>query len=198
LGIDNMNKKKHKAPTKLKLSSKPAAVQRVSKVDYYLDIAQGVAARSTCLRRNYGAVIVSNDQIIATGYNGAPRGTKNCIDVGQCYREMLGIKRGERYELCRAVHAEANAIIHASRFEMLGGTIFVAGIDPKTKEALEGAMCCRMCKRMIINAGIANVVIRDGKTGIIKADVERDWVRNNMGELKFKNGKLVPVKLSGY
>jgi len=173
-------------------------VGRVSKVDYYLDIAQRVAARSTCLRRNYGAVIVSNDQIIATGYNGAPRGTKNCIDVGQCYREMLGIKRGERYELCRGVHAEMNAIIHASRFEMLGGTIFVAGMDPKTKEPLEGAMCCRMCKRMIINAGITNVVIRDGRTGIIRADVEKDWTSKNMGELKMKGGKLVPVKLSGY
>jgi len=176
--------------------AKPAG--RVSKTDYYLDIAQKVAARSTCLRRNYGAVIVNNDQIIATGYNGAPRGTRNCIDVGQCYREMLGIKRGERYELCRGVHAEMNAIIHASRFDMLGGTIFVAGLDAKTKEPLEGAMCCRMCKRMVINAGIANVVIRDGVAGIIRADVDRDWARKNMGELKFKGGKLVPVQLSGY
>ena len=190
--------KKSKTRPAKKVSPRIAPVNRVSKIDYYLDIAHKVATRSTCLRRNYGAVIVSNDQIIATGYNGAPRGTKNCIDVGQCYREMLGIKRGERYELCRGVHAEMNAIIHASRFDMLGGTIFVAGLDGKTKEPLEGAMCCRMCKRMIINAGITSVVIRDGKTGVIKADVEKDWARKNMGELKFVKGKLLPIKPSGY
>ena len=170
---------------------------RVSKTDYYLDIARQVAVRSTCLRRNYGAVIVNNDQIVATGYNGAPRGMKNCIDVGLCYREKVGAKRGERYELCRGLHAEMNAIVHASRFDMLGGTIYVAGIDPKTQAPLEGGMCCRMCKRMIINAGLARVVIRDGRDGIIDLEVG-DWVRNNMGELKRKGGRLVPVRLSGY
>jgi len=173
------------------------ARSRVSKTDYYLDIARQVATRSTCLRRNYGAVIVNNDQIVATGYNGAPRGTKNCIDVGLCYREMVGVKRGERYELCRGLHAEMNAIVHASRFDMLGGAIYVAGIDPMTREPLEGAMCCRMCKRMIINAGISRVMIRDGRSGIIEVDVG-DWIKGNLGELKRKGGRLVPVKLSGY
>jgi len=189
-------KKTHKTPGRRPAGAGKSG--RVSKTDYYLDIAGKVATRSTCLRRNYGAVIVSNDQIIATGYNGAPRGTMNCIDVGTCYREMIGVKRGERYELCRGVHAEMNAIIHASRFDMLGGTVFVAGIDPKTKEPLEGAMCCRMCKRVIINAGISRVVIRDGRAGIIEVDVDGDWVRKNMGELRVKGGKAFPVRLSGY
>jgi dCMP deaminase len=193
-----MNKKSRKPIRRNKPSPKTAAIQRMSKVDYYLDIAQRIAARSTCLRRNYGAVIVNNDQILATGYNGAPRGTRNCIDVGQCYREMLGIKPGERYELCRGVHAEQNAIIHASRFDMLDGTMFIAGIDAKTKAPIDGAMSCRMCKRMIINSGISRVVIRDGKSGVISVDVGKDWVRNNMGELQLKGGKYVPVKQSGY
>jgi dCMP deaminase len=174
-----------------------AATRRVSKTDYYLNLAREVATRSTCLRRNFGAVIVNNDQIIATGYNGAPRGTVNCLDLGVCYREAMGIPRGERYELCRGVHAEQNAIIHAARFEMMGGTIYVAGIDGKTKEPIEGAMCCRLCKRMIINAGIAHVVIRDGKDGIIEVPVA-SWIRDNLGELVRQGGKLTPVKLSGY
>jgi len=178
--------KKPKSPTR-----------RVSKTDYYLNLAREVAARSTCLRRNFGAVIVNNDQIIATGYNGAPRGTVNCLDLGVCYRESIGIPRGERYELCRGVHAEMNAIIHAARFDMMGGTIYVAGVDAKTKEPMDGAMCCRLCKRMIINAGIERVVIRDGAAGVIEVAVA-SWIKGNLGELVRKAGKLVPVKLSGY
>lgn len=170
---------------------------RVSKVGYYLDIARQVAERSTCLRRNYGAVIVNNDQIVATGYNGAPRGTANCMDVGKCYRDMVGARRGERYELCRGVHAEANAIIHASRFEMMGGAIYVAGVDAQSKAPIEGAMCCRMCKRMIINAGISRVYIRDGRDGVIAVDV-REWTGSNLGELARKGGKFVPRKVEGY
>jgi dCMP deaminase len=174
-----------------------ASHHRVSKTDYYLNLAREVATRSTCLRRNFGAVIVNNDQIIATGYNGAPRGTVNCLDVGTCYREQIGAPRGERYELCRGVHAEMNAIIHASRFEMMGGTLYVAGVDAKTKELIHGAMCCRLCKRMIINAGIERVVIRDGSDGQVDVAVA-SWVGGNLGELVRKGRRLVPIKLSGY
>ena len=97
-------------------------MERVSKRNYYLDIAQTVLERATCLRRVYGAIIVKNDEIISTGYNGAPRGRKNCVDLGYCTREQLKVPRGERYELCRSVHAEANAIISAQRRDMVGAT----------------------------------------------------------------------------
>lgn len=171
--------------------------RRISKDEYYLDIAQRVASRSTCLRRGFGAVIVNNDQIIATGYNGAPRKTRNCMDVGVCYRDQVGARPGENYELCRGVHAEMNAIIHASRFDMLGGTMYVAGIDPVTQKSIPGAGCCRLCKRMIINAGIERVVIREGAGGLQDIPVRR-WIRSNLGELKRKGGRFVPVKVSGY
>jgi len=109
---------------------------RISKENYYLDIAETVLERATCLRRVYGAIIVKNDEIISTGYNGAPRGRKNCVDLGFCTREELQVPRGERYELCRSVHAEANAIISVSRRDMVGGTIYLVGRD-----ALR-ASCC--------------------------------------------------------
>ncbi len=96
-------------------------MERIVKENYYLDIAETVLERSTCLRRQYGAIIVRNDEIVATGYNGAPRGRKNCSDLGYCVREQMRVPRGERYELCRSVHAEANAIISASRNECIGG-----------------------------------------------------------------------------
>ena len=101
-------------------------IDRRDKINYYLDIAETVAERSTCLRRCYGAIIVNNDEIISTGYNGAPRGRKNCIDLGRCIREELKIPSGERYELCRSVHAEQNCIISASRRDMLGATLYLA------------------------------------------------------------------------
>ena len=138
-------------------------MSRIDKHNYYLDIAQTVALRSTCLRKAYGAIIVKNDEIIATGYNGAPRGRKNCSDVGFCRREKLGIPRGERYELCRSVHAEANAIISASRRDMIDSTIYLVGIDPFSGEFVEGATSCSMCKRLVINAGIKRVIVRDTK-----------------------------------
>ena len=119
-------------------------MQRVDKQNYYLDIAQTVAERSTCLRRRYGAIIVSNDEIVSTGFNGAPRGRKNCIDLGYCTRESLNIPRGERYELCRSVHAEANCIISAARREMLGSTLYLVGIDGKTG-ALLGLSLIHIC-----------------------------------------------------
>ena len=135
--------------------------ERISKENYYLDIAQTVASRGTCLRKKYGAIIVKNDVIISTGYVGAPRGRVNCTDIGACMRENLSIPRGERYEMCRSVHAEANAIIAASREQMLDSTLYLVGIDVKSGELISDACCCQMCKRYVINAGIARVIIRN-------------------------------------
>lgn len=148
---------------------------RRDKVNYYLDIAESVLGRGTCLRRNFGAIIVKNDEIISTGYVGAPRGRKNCSDMGVCRREELNIPRGERYELCRSVHAEANAIISASRNAMIGSVLFLACRDAKTGELVPGTTPCSMCKRMIINAGIEKVYVRDTKEEYRELQV-RDWV----------------------
>ena len=131
-------------------------MERVSKRQYYLDIAAEVARRSTCLRRQYGAVIVKNDEIVATGYNGAPRGDENCCDVGVCWREAHGIPHGEQYEKCVAVHAECNAIISASRNEMLGSTLYLYGFENGTP--MKAPEPCVMCARMIKNAGITTVI----------------------------------------
>ena len=151
---------------------------RTSKQNYYLDIADSVLERSTCLRRKYGAIIVRNDEIISTGYNGAPRGRRNCSDLGVCTRETLNIPSGERYELCRSVHAEANAIISASRRDMIGATIYLVGRDARTNELLSDAMSCSMCKRQIINAGIEKIVIRTSKTEYRTIPVS-DWIEND-------------------
>ena len=151
---------------------------RTSKQNYYLDIADSVLERSTCLRRKYGAIIVRNDEIISTGYNGAPRGRRNCSDLGRCTRETLRIPSGERYELCRSVHAEANAIISASRRDMIGASIYLVGRDARTGELLHDAMSCSMCKRQIINAGIDRVIIRTGETEYITIPVS-DWIEND-------------------
>lgn len=151
---------------------------RTSKQNYYLDIADAVLERSTCLRRKYGAIIVRSDEIISTGYNGAPRGRRNCSDLGHCTRESLRIPSGERYELCRSVHAEANAIISASRRDMIGASIYLVGRDARTGELLHDAMSCSMCKRQIINAGIDRVVIRTDETEYITIPVS-DWIEND-------------------
>ena len=135
-------------------------MERVSKRNYYLDIAETVLERATCLRRVYGAIIVKNDEIISTGYNGAPRGRKNCVNLGFCTREAMQVPRGERYELCRSVHAEANAIISAARRDTVGATLYLAGHDAQTGALLSDATSCPMCRRMIINAGISEVVVR--------------------------------------
>lgn len=132
---------------------------RISKTDYYLNIAREVAQRSTCLRRRYGAVIVKNDQIISTGYNGSPRGEANCCDIGTCERERLQIKPGERYELCKSVHAEMNACLHASRDRAMGATLYLIGIDAKTDQIIPGEPCL-MCSRIITQCGIKEVVTR--------------------------------------
>jgi len=149
---------------------------RRSKINYYLDIAETVLQRGTCLRRNYGAIIVKNDEIISTGYVGAPRGRKNCCDLGYCVREKLNIPRGERYEMCRSVHAEANAIISAPRSEMIGATMYLVGRDAKTGELVSNANSCSMCKRMIINSGIRTVIVRDTKEEYRVIDVESEWI----------------------
>lgn len=131
--------------------------ERMSKDLYYLGIAETVLQRSTCLRRKYGAIIVKDDEIIATGYNGAPRGEENCSDCGFCYRESLNIPKGERYELCKSVHAEQNCIISAARRDMIGGTIYIVGREVATGAYADPAPCI-ICRRMIVNAGIARCV----------------------------------------
>lgn len=151
---------------------------RRDKINYYLDIAETVAGRSTCLRRRYGAIIVKNDEIISTGYNGAPRGRKNCIDLNRCIREEMNVPSGERYELCRSVHAEANCIISASRKDMLGATLYLACRDGKTDELMSGTSSCTMCRRQIINAGISQVIIRDTKDDYRIVNVE-DWIEED-------------------
>ena len=153
-------------------------MERVSKENYYLDIAETVIGRSTCLRRRYGAIIVKNDEIISTGYNGAPRGRRNCVDLGYCAREAMRVPRGERYELCRSVHAEANAIISASRNECIGATLYLVGRDALTGQLLPDATSCAMCRRTIINAGIARVVIRRTETEYTVVDVQ-EWIDND-------------------
>ena len=147
-------------------------MKRIDKNNYYLDLAESALERSTCLRRKWGAVIVKDDEIVSTGYNGAPRGRKNCTDVGTCIREELNIPRGERYELCRSVHAEQNAIISASRKDMLGATLYITGVDAKTGKYVENGMPCAMCKRFIINSGITKMVFRDTKTKYREIDVQ--------------------------
>ncbi len=149
---------------------------RIDKENYYLDIAQTVLERSTCLRRCYGSIIVQNDEIISTGYNGAPRGRKNCADLGYCTREAMQIPSGERYELCRSVHAEANAIISAARRDLLGATLYMVCVDPKTGALVSGSTSCSMCRRLIINAGITRLVIRDTATEYRVVDVRKEWV----------------------
>lgn len=151
---------------------------RVDKHNYYLGIAEEVLSRATCLRRNYGCVIVKNDEIISTGYNGAPRGRENCIDLGFCAREKLNIKQGQNYELCRSVHAEQNAIISAARKDIIGATLYMVGKDVKTGQILEKIDSCIMCKRVVINAGIKYVVVKDvhSDKGYKIMDVN-DWIK---------------------
>jgi len=153
-------------------------MERISKENYYLDIAQTVLERATCLRRVYGAIIVNNDEIISTGYNGAPRGRANCVDMGYCSREAMRVPRGERYELCRSVHAEANAIISAARRDIVGGTLYLVGRDARTGELLPDATSCAMCRRLVINSGLERVVIRRTKTEFDVVMVS-DWVEED-------------------
>ena len=131
---------------------------RLSKDAYYLEIARAVAKRSTCLRRQYGAVIVQHDEIVSTGYNGAARGFVDCMAAGICFRMQIGIPHGEQYEKCLAVHAEQNAMLSASRAEMLGATLYLVGFE--NGEELQDPLPCVLCARMLRNAGIQWVVNR--------------------------------------
>ena len=152
-------------------------MERKDKIDYYLDIADTVSKRSTCIRRKYGAIIVRNDEIISTGYNGAPRGRKNCGDIGHCTREALAVPPGQRYELCRSVHAEANAIISAARRDTIGATLFLAGRE-YGNDMFTDTTVCPMCRRMIINAGITRIVCRTAGGAYTDTEV-RDWIFND-------------------
>lgn len=153
-------------------------MERRGKTNYYLDIAETVCERGTCLRRKFGAIIVNNDQIISTGYVGSPRGRANCSDLNYCTRNKLNIPHGQRYELCRSVHAEANAIISASRNEMIGATLYLACKDAQTGDLVADTEPCAMCKRLIINAGIDEVVVRDTKDTYRRIKVI-NWITND-------------------
>ncbi len=151
---------------------------RTNRVNYYLDIADTVSERSTCMRRKYGAIIVKDDEIISTGYNGAPRRMRNCSEIGYCKREDLGIPSGQRYELCRSVHAEQNAIISAARRDMIGATLYLAGHSAKTGELLADTSPCALCRRFIINAGIKKVICRTGENTFNIVDVD-EWTNDD-------------------
>ena len=153
-------------------------MSRRDKHNYYLDIAESVSERGTCLRRNFGSVIVNNDEIISTGYVGAPRGRCNCTDLGFCQRQKLNVPRGERYELCRSVHSEMNAIISAPRDKMMNGVLYLVGVEVSDGSYIKNANCCAMCKRMVINAGIRYVIIREDKDNYKIVDVQ-DWILND-------------------
>lgn len=153
-------------------------MERITKDNYYLSIAKQVSMRGTCLRRNYGAIIVKNDEIIATGYTGSPRGCDNCSDTGFCLREKLNIPGKQRYELCKSVHAEMNAIISAPRKDIIGSTMYLVGRN--NDYTLHDASCCLMCQKMIINAGIETIkcLQSDGTIKTYTADEFRENINS--------------------
>ncbi len=153
-------------------------MDRRDKYNYYLDIAETVLERGTCLRRNYGAIIVKHDEIISTGYSGAPRARKNCCDLGYCIRQKLNIPRGQNYEKCRSVHAEANCIISASRRDMIGATLYLVGKDMESGEYVLDASSCSMCKRLMLNAGRERVIIRDTADRYRAIEVSK-WIEDD-------------------
>ncbi len=153
-------------------------MDRIDKINYYLDIAETVSKRGTCLRNNYGSVIVKNDEIISTGYTGAPRGRKNCIDLGSCRRMENNTPSGAGYEMCRSVHSEQNAIISSTRKDMIGSTLYLVGVNKRTGEYKKETYPCTLCKRMIINSGIEKVVIREDKTNY-KIEEVSDWINQD-------------------
>jgi len=166
---------------------------RPSKDAYYLDIAREVSRRGTCLRRRYGAVIVKDDQIVSTGYAGAPRGVANCVDLGVCLRQEMDVPPGQRYELCRSVHAEMNAVIHASRAQTLGAALYLAGVEVADGLPTEHPEPCLLCRRVILNAGIARVVVQPRGSDIISLD-PRDWIEEE--NQAARQGLAAPVELS--
>lgn len=155
------------------------SITKLSRINDYLDIAEVISKKSTCLRRNFGCVVVKDDEIISTGYNGSPRGTKNCnTDLKYCVRDNLNIERGTRYELCRAVHAEANAIISASRRDLLGSGLFLVGLEFSNRSYVSNPEPCIMCKKLIINAGIKQVIVRTSKLDYKIIEVQ-SWIDND-------------------
>lgn len=159
---------------------------RIDKQNYYLDIAETVASRATCLRKKYGSVIVNHDQIIATGYCGAPRGRINCCDLGYCTKKkLMPDKRHGGYDACRSVHSEQNAIISAARNDMMGSTLYLVGRRTETNDYEEGAAPCLMCRKLIINSGIEKVIVRINKNEYTTLYV-KDWIEND----EYLNGQL--------
>ncbi len=167
-------------------------IKRPSKDRYYLNIAKEVSTRSTCLKVLIGAIIVREDQIVATGYVGAPRGTKSSLEWGFCLRKKLGIPSGTQYELCRSVHAEQNAIINAARagVSVLGGDMYIYG-ELRDSGEIINAFPCFICKKMIINAGLKRV-ISSTKDGNYEEFLVEDWVKEwqvqDIIEDKYKYG----------
>ena len=154
--------------------------KRVDKINYYLDIAETVAKRGTCLRKNYGCIIVKNDEIISTGYVGAPRGRENCIDLGYCTKKKKfpNIRHGG-YDACRSVHAEQNAMLSASRKDMIGASMYLVGKRVDTGEYEEGSNSCQMCKKLIINAGIKELIIRGTRYGEYTIIPIEEWIKKD-------------------
>ena len=148
---------------------------RRDKINYYLDIAETVLERSTCLRRQYGSIIVKNDSIVSTGFNGAPKSCVSCDEKGECIREKLNIPRGTKYELCASIHAEQNAMLIASRSEMLGAVLYITG--KQGENYTKNIEPCNLCKKLIINSGIEKVVIRDNRNEYRTIYVD-DWIKN--------------------
>lgn len=139
----------------------PKKNKRISKIDTYLNCAESFAYRSTCIKRKYGAVIVKDDAVISTGYNGSPRGFEDCCDIGKCPRIEKGLHQDEGYGMCRAIHAEANALLNCSREQTIGADLYLAGVNPDDC-SIHKAKPCPLCARMIIQAGINNVILRIG------------------------------------
>ncbi len=165
--------------------------RRISKEEYYMNIAKEVASRATCFRMHHGAIIVKDDQIIATGYNGAPRKTKDCFERNNCIRNELGILSGQRYEICRSVHSEQNAIINAARSgtSLLDGTMYLYSvkIDDKGLELPFDAYPCFICKKMIINSGIKYLIVYQSDGKLKKYDIQK-WIND------WKNKDLIDDK----
>ena len=161
-------------------------MERVDKINYYLNIAEAISERGTCLRKNYGAIIVKNDEIISTGYTGAPRGRKNCIDLGYCVKKKFfpDVRHGG-YDACRSVHAEQNAMLSSARKDMIDSDLYLVGIRKDSGNYEEGASPCQMCRKLIINSGIKHVYIRINKNEYYVINVS-DWVNND----DLLNGKI--------
>ena len=157
---------------------RPKASERISKITTYLNCAEVFAYRSTCIKRKYGAVIVKDDVVISTGYNGAPRGMDNCCDIGKCPRIERNLHQGDGYAMCRAIHAEANALLNCSRSQTIGADLYLVGVNPKDN-SIHKAKPCPLCARTIIQAGIRYVIMRTGEGEddyVVVPAEELEWV----------------------